>query len=115
MLFIKHSANRGLTALIVHVDDILITDSAVEEIHLLSMALAQQFEMKALGTLKYFLGIEVAYSNAGILSANTNIFLIFFKRLACWAADLLEPHSMSMLRLARETVVLLWIRLYTRG
>ena len=47
-------------------DDILIIGSEVEEMHLLSMALAQQFEMKALGTLKYFLGIEVAHSNAVI-------------------------------------------------
>ena len=47
-------------------DDILIIGSDVEEIHSLSMALAQQFEMKALGTHKYFLGIEVAHSNAGI-------------------------------------------------
>ena len=41
--------------LLVYVDDILITGGDVEE-------LSKQFEMKELGQLKYFLGIEVAYS-----------------------------------------------------
>ena len=47
-------------------DDILITASDVEEIHSLSVAMVQQFEMKTFGILKYFLGIEIGHFNVGI-------------------------------------------------
>ena len=83
-MFIKHGATGGLTAPIAYVDGILITGSDVDERHLLSTALALQFEMKALGTPKYVLGIEVAILMLVFLSAN--IFLVFSRRLACLAA-----------------------------
>ena len=50
----------------VYVDDILITGSDVTEASRLSAALARAFEIKALGPLRYFLGLEVAYSSRGI-------------------------------------------------
>ena len=66
-LFIKHGENGGaVTILLVYVDDILIPGGDLEEIRKLIKALLRQFEMKQLGPLKYFLGIEVAYSKAGI-------------------------------------------------
>ena len=67
VLFIKHGGNGGaITILLVYVDDILITRGDVKEIRKLTEALSRQFEMKQLGPLKYFLGIEVAHSKAGI-------------------------------------------------
>ena len=65
-LFIRHSAAGGVTLLLVYVDDILITGGNIEEIRRLGDALSEQFEMKELGQLRYFLGIEVAYSKEGI-------------------------------------------------
>ena len=66
-LFIKHREDiKGSTLLLVYVDDILITGGDVAEIRRLTEALSSQFEMKQLGQLKYFLGIEVAYSKDGI-------------------------------------------------
>ena len=61
-LFIKHGSIGRVTILLVYVDDILITGGDYEEIQMLTKALFAQFEMKALGQLKFFLGIEVAYS-----------------------------------------------------
>ena len=49
-----------------YVDDILITRGDCEEIQMLTKALFAQFEIKAFGQLKFFLGIEVAYSKDGI-------------------------------------------------
>ena len=66
VLFIKHSTTGAVTLLLVYVDDILITGGDAAEIHQLTTALSGQFEMKELGQLKYFLGIEVAYSKEGI-------------------------------------------------
>ena len=50
----------------VYVNDILITGSDADETRRLSAALAREFEIKALGPLRYFLGLEVAYSSSGI-------------------------------------------------
>ena len=55
-LFFCHSPS-GVSILVVYVDDILITGSDAAETRRLSAALAQVFEIKALGPLQYFLGL----------------------------------------------------------
>ncbi|RVW62074.1 Copia protein [Vitis vinifera] len=57
-LFIKHSATRGVTALLVYVDDIIVTGNDEREKHEVKQRLATKFEIKELGKLKYFFGIE---------------------------------------------------------
>jgi len=52
--------------LLVYVDDIIVTGDDEEEQKLLSQHLARNFEIKNLGKLKYFFGIEVAHSKKGI-------------------------------------------------
>ena len=49
-----------MTTLIVYVDDMIITRDDAEEISRLQEQLSTEFEMKNLGGLKYFLGIDVA-------------------------------------------------------
>ena len=55
-----------MTALIVYVDDIVLTCNDLEEMNHLKIYLAREFEIKDLGSLKYFFGIEVAKSKEGI-------------------------------------------------
>ncbi|XP_020417916.1 uncharacterized protein LOC109948642 [Prunus persica] len=57
---------RRLTVLIVYVDDIVVTGNDTGEQLKLQKYLSQEFEMKDLGDLKYFLGIEVVRSTIGI-------------------------------------------------
>ena len=64
-LFLKHRQSK-VTALIVYVDDMIITGDDADEISRLQEQLSTEFEMKNLGGLKYFLGIEVARSRKGI-------------------------------------------------
>ncbi|KAK0589003.1 hypothetical protein LWI29_008378 [Acer saccharum] len=52
--------------LIVYVDDMIITGNSEMEIQNLKPFLATEFEIKDLGNLKYFLGMEVARSKAEI-------------------------------------------------
>src|SRR4051812_12485303 len=56
-----------ITILAVYVDDIVITGDDVEEIQRLKTRLWKEFEVKDLGQLKYFLGIEIARSPRGIV------------------------------------------------
>ncbi|CAL9018424.1 unnamed protein product [Prunus brigantina] len=49
-----------LTALIVHIDDIIVSRNDAKELLKLQKYLSWEFEMKDLGDLKYFLGIKVA-------------------------------------------------------
>ena len=65
-LFFKHSCGGRVTALLVYVDDIIVTGNDCEEQVQLKDNLSKIFEIKDLGILKYFLSIEVAYSKAGI-------------------------------------------------
>jgi hypothetical protein len=65
-LFIKHSITGGVTILIVYIDDIIITGDDFVERDKLRKRLLAEFEIKELGKLKYFLGIEVAHSEKGI-------------------------------------------------
>jgi hypothetical protein len=50
----------------VYVDDIAIIGNDDEEKQALSWCLAKEFEIKAWGRMKYFLGIEVAHMRQGI-------------------------------------------------
>ena len=64
-LFLKCRMGK-LTALIIYVDDMIVTGDDKEEISRLTDYLATKFEMKDLGGLKYFLGIEVTQSKQSI-------------------------------------------------
>lgn len=56
----------SLIALLVYVDDIVVASNSLESIVALKKFLDYEFKIKDLGTLKYFLGIEVAKSPQGI-------------------------------------------------
>jgi hypothetical protein len=58
-IFYRHS-DRKIAILAVHVDDIITTGDDQEEIKRLKECVSKDFEVKDLGNLKYFLGIEVA-------------------------------------------------------
>ncbi|RVW94271.1 Retrovirus-related Pol polyprotein from transposon TNT 1-94 [Vitis vinifera] len=57
---------KSFTALLIYVDDILITGNDVNAIVALKQFLHSHFRIKDLGDLKYFLGIEVSRSKKGI-------------------------------------------------
>ena len=65
-LFIKHSPDNKVVALIVYVDDIVVMGDDLDAMEQLQKCLSKEFEIKDLGRLKYFLGIEVLRSKHGI-------------------------------------------------
>ncbi|GJT84605.1 putative RNA-directed DNA polymerase [Tanacetum coccineum] len=64
-LFTK-SENGNFVALLVYVDDIIITGNNVDEIEKFKSYLNTKFMIKDLGKLKYFLGIEVIDTDRGL-------------------------------------------------
>lgn len=54
------------TAILVYVDDIILVGNSMSEFDRIKHILNETFNIKELGTLKYFLGLEVAHSKTGI-------------------------------------------------
>jgi hypothetical protein len=77
-LFYKHSGLK-VTMLAVYVDDIIITGDDETEIKSLKKNLSKQFEVKDLGPLRYFLGIEIARSLKGIVLSQRKYVLDLLK------------------------------------
>ncbi|KAL0546639.1 hypothetical protein IC582_016551 [Cucumis melo] len=65
-LFIKVSETGKIAVLIVYVDDIVLSGDDQVEISQLKQRMGNEFEIKDLRNLKYFLGMEVARSKEGI-------------------------------------------------
>ena len=72
-LFIKHSSQVNIAALIVYVHDIVATDD-LKTIVQLKKRLSKEFEIKDFGALKYFLSIEFARSKYGIFISQRSMF-----------------------------------------
>ena len=64
-------------------NDIIITDSDHDGIQKLKQHLFNHFQTKDLGKLKYFLGIEIAQSNSGVVMSQRK-----------YAYDILEETGM---------------------
>ncbi|GJW88635.1 ribonuclease H-like domain-containing protein [Tanacetum coccineum] len=64
-LYIKQT-DKVFIALLIYVDDIVITGNDQSEIDAFKMFLSSKFLIKYLGLLKYFLGIEVLKNDQGI-------------------------------------------------
>ena len=64
-LYVKRT-NRGIVLVVIYVDDLIITGDSDADINEVKLLLKQKYEMKDLGELRYFLGIEVIRSPSGI-------------------------------------------------
>ena len=82
-LFLKKQHGK-ITALIVYVDDRVVTRNDRDERRALQSYLSSKFEMKDLDHLKYFIGIEVSRSDKGIFLSQRK-----------YALDLLQETGIS--------------------
>ena len=88
-LLVKHSTS-GVTALLVYVDDIVVTGDDLQGMEALKRCLLQEFEIKELNKVKCFLGIEVAHSRHGIFISQQKYvldLLIETGKLGCKPVD----------------------------
>ena len=84
-LFVKNNGDKIATVL-VYVDDLIITGDLVEEISQTRENLSVRFQMKELGELKHFLGLEVEKVREGMFLCQQKYareILEAFKMLEC--------------------------------
>jgi hypothetical protein len=97
-LFLKRKQDK-ITTLIVYVDDMVVTGNDPEERKNLQNYLSKEFEMKDLGPLKYFLGIEVSRSKKGIFLSQRKYTLDLLQETgmsACQPADTLVEEGLKL-------------------
>lgn len=88
-LFYKRQST-GITILIVYVDDIVLTGDDKVEIQQIKKQLAAEFEMKDLGNLRYFLGMEVARNQTGVSVSQRKYTLDFLNETGMLGAKPVE-------------------------
>ena len=101
-LFFKRNQDK-ITALIVYVDDMVLTGNDLEEMKLLQEYLSKEFEMKDLGSLKYFLGIEVSRSKNGIFLSQRKYTLDLLKETGMSACQPIDTPMEEGLKLCVES------------
>ncbi|KAL2230595.1 UNVERIFIED_CONTAM: Retrovirus-related Pol polyprotein from transposon RE1 [Sesamum indicum] len=77
-LFVKPSSS-GLMALLVYVDDILITGPSLDDIGRVKQYLHNLFTIKDMGNARYFLGLEIARSTSSLYVAQTKYVMDIIK------------------------------------
>ena len=82
-LFVKHVGHK-IVVLLLYVDDIIITRSAFSVIQHVISALTSEFDLTNLGSLYYFLGIQITRTAAGLFLSQTK-----------YVEDLLAKSEMS--------------------
>lgn len=96
-LFIKQLGRGESSILIVYVDDIVLIGDFLEEMKRLKNFLAKEFKIKDLGTLKYFLRMEVVRTKDGISASQRKYVLDLLKEtgmLGCKPADTpMDPNT----------------------
>ena len=78
-LFLR-STDKGTILLLLYVDDMIITGDDLNDIQELKDFLSQQFEMKDLGYLSYFLGLEITHFTDGLYITQAKYAFDFLSR-----------------------------------
>ena len=105
-VFYCHTSPGRCVYLVVYVDDIVITGNDPKKISQLKEHLFSHFQTKDLGKLKYFLGIEVAQSENGIIISQRKYALDILKEtsmLDCKPADSPMDPNLKLLPNQGET------------
>ena len=60
-----HKSDKGIVVITIYVDDLIVGGDSLTQIENVKSLLKQKFDMKDLGDLRYFLGIEVIRTDEG--------------------------------------------------
>jgi hypothetical protein len=99
-LFLRRTG-KGTILLLLYVDDMIITGDDLSGIQELKAFLSQNFEMKDLGHLSYFLGLEITSSDDG-----------FYLTQAKYTSDLLSRAGLTDHKILDTPIVLILLSLW---
>lgn len=100
-LFVRDSGS-SFTALLVYVDDIILTGASSQVLTDLKCLLHQRFKLKDLGQLKYFLGLELAWSSCGISLSQRHYTLSLLEDTNLLGCKLVSPPMDPSTRLQND-------------
>ncbi|XP_050125594.1 uncharacterized mitochondrial protein AtMg00810-like [Malus sylvestris] len=69
-LFVQHSS-KGTMVLLLYVDDVILPGSSSKLISSVITGLIEEFDMKDLGQLNYFLGLQISYTSEWLFLSQT--------------------------------------------
>ncbi|KAL5812183.1 hypothetical protein ACOSQ3_027133 [Xanthoceras sorbifolium] len=98
-MFVKNSQKGHRAILIVYVDDIILTGDFLKDLPRIKRWLAEEFEIKDLGHLRYFLGMEVARSKRGILISQRKYVLDLLQEIGMMDCKPIETSMDTTIKL----------------
>lgn len=78
--FVRNTMGK-FTAILVYIDDLLITGNSIKEIKQIKEELHKLFTIKDLGSAKYFLGLEIVRKKEGMYINQRKYIL----DILCWS------------------------------
>lgn len=100
-LFVKKTSSL-YSILLVYVDDVILARDFMHEFQFIKDIFNLTFKIKDLGTLKYFLGLEVAHSSQGISICQRNYFLDLFNDSGLLGSKLVNTPSGPYIKLCHD-------------
>lgn len=100
---IQITRKEGITNLIIYVDDMVVTKNDSAERNALQSYLSREFEMKDLGALKYFLGIEISRTDNGIFLSQSKYVLDLLWKIGMSANEPVDTPMEFGLKLGIES------------
>lgn len=88
-----------MIVVLIYVDDVIITGNCLTKIQEVKTKLDHEFSIKDLGVLKYFLGIEVARTNDGLVLSQRKYVLDILKdsgKLGCKPSSFPIEHGLKL-------------------
>lgn len=103
---IKHLKNNKISILIVYVDVIILIGDDEPGLIDLKQKVACEFQIKDMGTLKYFQGMKFARSNKRILLTKENMSLTYSKKqhYSCKVVETLIEPNLNLLAAKEEEI-----------
>lgn len=91
-LFIRHSS-RSTIAILVYIDDIIITRDSTKEVSAVIEAICAKFDSGRLGNLGFFLGIESTWTSTSLTSSSQDMHQTYFTSSVWTIVNPLPPLS----------------------
>ncbi|XP_050875774.1 uncharacterized mitochondrial protein AtMg00810-like [Lathyrus oleraceus] len=79
-VYVQHTSEGNMILVCLYIDDLLLIGSCSDEIMRFKKVLMNEFEMTGLGIMVYFLGMEILYSEKGIILHQLKYKLELLKR-----------------------------------